>query len=107
MVEVPDYWLTFLVATVLPALVALVSKRYATASFKGVLLAALSAVTGVLTSVQMTGGELDLKVAFTNFIVAFVTAVTVHYGLLKPTGVTGSDGAIAENVPGGAGPEAK
>lgn len=103
MYEIPDYWLTFAVATVLPALVALVTSKFASSALKGVLLAALSAVAGVLTTVQANGGQFDWKVALTGFVMTFVTAVAVHYGFLKPVGVTGSDGAIQEAVPAGVG----
>ena len=103
MIQVPDLWLTFAVATVLPALVALVTSKFASSKFKGVVLAALSALTGVVTSLQATDGALDLKVAFTSFVITFVTAVAVHYGLLKPVGLTGSNGAVANAVPSGLG----
>lgn len=104
--QIPDYWLTFALATVLPALVALVTKQFASAAFKGVLLAALSAATGILTTIQANGGEFEWKTALTGFFIAFITAVVTHYGLLKPTGVTGSDGSIAAAVPGGIGSDA-
>ena len=105
MIEIPDYWLTFVIATVLPALVALITKKCRSSAFKGVLLAAVSAVAGVATSVQVAGGELEWKTALTSAIITFVTATATHYGLLKPTGVTGTDGAIATAVPGGLGQE--
>ena len=105
MIEIPDYWLTFAVATVLPALVALVTKKCSSSAFKGVALAALSAVAGIATSVQVAGGVFEWKTALTSFIITFVTATSTHYGLLKPTGVTGRDGALADAVPGGLGKE--
>lgn len=104
MVNIEEYWLTFALGTLLPALVALVTKQNAASWVKSLALAALSAVSGVLTSVAANGGQLEWKAALTSFIITFVTAVSTHYGLLKPSGVTGSEGAIAEAVPGGIGP---
>lgn len=103
MYTIDEFWLTFLVATVLPALVALVSSRVASSSVKGVLLALLSAVAGWLTSLQLTGGAFEVEAALSSVFVTFITAVSVHYGLLKPAGVTGSSGAIQRAVPGGVG----
>lgn len=103
MIEVPDYWLTFVVATVLPALVALVTSKLSSSAFKGLALAALSAAAGVVTSLQLSGGVFEWQTALTSFFITFVTATAVHYGLLKPVGVTGSNGAVANSVPGGLG----
>lgn len=103
MFTLDEYWLTFLIATALPAVVALVTRRLASSSTKAIVLALLAAVTGWLTSLQATGGEFEVKAAVVSIIVTFVTAVASHYGLLKPTGVTGSNGAVAKKVPGGIG----
>lgn len=103
MLVISDYWLTFVLGTVLPALVALVTQRCASSGLKAIVLALLAAVGGVATSIQMDGGNFDWKVALTSFIVMFVTATATHFGLLKPTGVTGTDGLIASAVPGGVG----
>src|SRR5690348_3521771 len=104
MLEISNYWLTFVVGTILPAVVALVTQRCTSSAVKAVVLAALSAVAGVVTSVQEANGQFDWKSALSLFIVTFVTATAVHFGLLKPAGVTGTDGAIASAVPGGVGP---
>jgi hypothetical protein len=38
-----------------------------------------------------------------SFALTFIASVGTHYGLLKPTGVTGTNGAIQVRVPGGIG----
>jgi hypothetical protein len=105
MIHISDYWLTFAIATVLPALVALVTKKLASSGLKAIVLAVLSAVSGILTSVAANGGDFDWKKALTSFIVSFVTASATHYGLLKPVGISGTNGVVANAVPGGIGTE--
>jgi len=103
LITIDDYWLTFLIATILPAITALVTKRFASSVYGAVILLALSVVTGWLTSLGATGGTFELKAAVVGMFVAFITAVASHFGLLKPANVTGSGGAIQEIVPGGIG----
>lgn len=105
-VTIDEFWLTFLVATVLPALTALITKRFAPGSTKALVLTALSVIAGWLTSLQATGGDFDLKAAVVAVVTTFVTAVATHYGLLQPLAVTGSSGAIQRSVPGGIGSDA-
>ena len=104
-VTIDEYWLTFLIAVVLPAVVALVTKRWASGTLKAVVLIVLSLVNGWLTSLQATGGTFEVKAAVVGFFVSFVTAVAAHYGLLNTNALalTGRDGAIARAVPGGIG----
>lgn len=102
-VTIDEFWLTFLVATVLPALTALVTKRFAPGSTKALVLTALSVIAGWLTSLQATDGDFDLKAAVVGVFTTFVTAVATHYGLLEPLAVTGSEGVIQRSVPGGIG----
>lgn len=99
-----DLWLNFLLGIGLPALVALVSNRFATHRFKALMLAALTGVTVVVQTLIENGVDFsDWQTLITRFFMTFITAVTAHYGLLKPTGVTGVDGAIPKSVPSGAG----
>jgi hypothetical protein len=102
-ITIDDFWLTFVIATVLPAVTALVVKRFASSSAGAMVLLFLSVVTGALTSIQASGGSFELKTAAVGVFVAYVTAVASHFGLLKPAGVTGSDGAIQRAIPGGVG----
>lgn len=100
--------LTLLVSVVLPALVALVTKRLASPGLKAVVLAALAALLGFLSELLdalVHAGAFDVAAAIVWWVTAFVVAVAVHYGLLKPGGITGSQGAIATAVPGGLGAE--
>lgn len=102
-ITIDDFWLTFLIATILPAVTAFVTKRYASSATGALVLLLLSVVTGWATSLQATDGVFEIKAAVTGMFVAFVTAVAMHFGLLKPANVTGSGGIIQEIVPGGIG----
>lgn len=102
-VTIDEYWLTFLLSTVLPTLVAVVTAKVASSGVKALVLIVLNLITGTLTSLYATGGELELKAAVIGFFVSFVTAVSAHYGFLKPAGVTGSEGAIQRSIPAGLG----
>ena len=60
-------------------------------------LAALSAVAGVVDALVEVGGNvpaLELNTVASTAVATFLVAVGAHFGLLKPTGVTGSAGAI-------------
>lgn len=108
-VTIDEFWLTFLVGTVLPMVVALVTNRWASSTLKALVLIVLSVVTGWLTSLQATGGTFELEAAVTSMFVAFITAVGMHFGLLQSRvlGLTGRDGAIAKGIPGGIGGDAR
>lgn len=94
-VTIDPYYLSLLVAVVLPALVALVTKRFASGAVKSLVLLFLTIVLGFVTELQNNGGgPFDLEIAIRNTVVAFVIAVAVHYGLLQPLQITGKDGAI-------------
>lgn len=100
---IPDLWLTFAIGTVLPALVAFITARWASSALKAIALAGLSVLTGVLVSIQASGGEFDWRDTLVTAFMTFSAAVFMHFGLLKPIGVTGEDGVIARAVPGGLG----
>lgn len=104
MITVPDYWLTFLISIALPMLVTLVTKQLAKKWFQGLILALLSAATGVGMSVQQAGGSFEWRAALTGFFISFITAAGINYGLLEPAKITGSTGMIAKKVPNGIGP---
>lgn len=94
LVTIDDYWLTALISVFLPMIVALITRQVASGTVKSLILLFLSAVTGTVTSWQATGGTFDLKDAVIATIMSFIVAVGMHFGLLAPTGVTGSEGAI-------------
>ena len=83
--------LALVVGLVLPALVGLVTQKVTSSRLKALLLAALSALTGLgselLTAVQ-SGSGYDFGTGVVTALGVFVLAVVTHYGLLKPTGVT-------------------
>lgn len=84
---------SLLVGVVLPALVALVTKQVASSGLKAWVLLALSAVSAVAVQVVQSGA-FNGTAAVNTFLITFVTAVAAHYGLLKPAGLTGTDGVI-------------
>lgn len=102
-VSIPVPWLNFAIGVLLPAVVALVTHRFADGTVKALVLLFLSALTGVGTQIAANNGDFDVAPAAMAVLTAFGSAVLAHYGLLKPAGVTGSEGVIARAVPGGLG----
>lgn len=97
------YWLQFLIGTGLPILVAFITKQAASSRFKAIILAALAAISSTATVIASATGAIDWKVVLSSFAITFITAVAAHYGFFKPTGVTGTDGMVANAVPNGIG----
>lgn len=97
-----------LLSVVLPSLVALVTKRWADSSVKAIVLLALTAVVGTFDVVRDNGGGFDVAEVFWDTLITFLTAVAMHFGLLAPVRVTGSDGVIQRGTAdfgvGGSGP---
>lgn len=89
--------LTMVIAPIIPIVVGLVTKAVASQSVKAIMLLALSAVTGVVDQAIANNGILT-KETIISSIMVFVIAVATHYGLLKPTGVTGTDGIIQQKT---------
>ncbi len=90
-----------IVSVVLPLLVGLVTKRVTNSGTKAVILAALSAVTGLLTELgnSMTAGvTYNLGMGIVFALAAFLVAVGMHFGIYKPTGAS----TAAQNAIGGA-----
>jgi hypothetical protein len=82
---------SMVVGVLLPILVGLVTKAVTSPSTKAILLAALSALSGFLTEfveVANSGAAFQVDQALLTWLMTFVVAVAVHYGLWKPTGVT-------------------
>ena len=98
-----SYW-NIVITMALPALVALVTKRFAPGNLKALALVFLSIVGGLVNQVIAQGGSFEVGKTLWYIVLTFGGAVLVHYGLLAPAGVTGALGAIAKNVPGGVGP---
>ena len=84
------YWLGLAISVVLPVLVGLVTTRVTSAGVKAVLLLFLTALNGFL--VELAGPHpdgWDLGTAIVLTLVSFGTAVLSHFGLWKPTGISG------------------
>ncbi|MGL5910229.1 MAG: hypothetical protein ACRCZP_09520 [Phycicoccus sp.] len=94
------------VSTLLPVIVALVTARAAESSTKALTLLALAAVSGFLTqwlAALEVGAGFDFSQALLTVLSGYIVAVASHFGLWKPTGVTGSAGVVAARVPAGIG----
>lgn len=90
-------WLTLVLGVGLPILTGLVTARVAHPGLKATILALLAAVGGIVQELYSVGGVLDgfdWSSAVADATSVFLLAVGMHYGLLRPTGVTGSDGAV-------------
>lgn len=93
----PALVIGLLVSTVLPILTGLVTTRLTSGGIKAVVLAVLSAVTGMLTELaaaMTAGAAYDLGTGLILALAAFLVAVAMYFGLWKPTTVT----AKAQNV---------
>lgn len=102
-VLIPLDVLTVILAVILPMLTALVSARFANSSVKTLVLLALTIIATGLQTVFDDGGRFEAGDFVTNAAVQFLMAVGFHFGLLKPTGVTGANGKVAQSVPAGVG----
>ena len=93
------YLIFFAISVVLPMVVALVAKSNAPSNVKAYMLLALSAVNGFGVEAYNSGGfeGFDWRVAAIGALVSFVISAGTHAGLLKPAGVTGSQGTLAQH----------
>jgi hypothetical protein len=97
------YW-NLLITMVVPAAVAAVNTRFAPGHVKALTLVGLSIVGGLLNQIVAQGGSFEVGKTLWYIAVTFAGAALVHFGLLAPLGVTGANGKIAVNLPGGLGP---
>lgn len=95
------YWLGLAVSVALPVLVGLVTTRVTNAGVKAVLLLALSGANGLLVEVAHPGPGFDFGTALVLALVSFATGVLAHFGLWKPTGISGKaqDSLVAARGP--------
>jgi hypothetical protein len=77
------------VTLVLPILVGLVTTRVTSAGVKAVLLLALTAANGFLVELGNAGSGYNVANSLFYTVVGFITAVAMHFGFLKPTGISG------------------
>jgi predicted Na+-dependent transporter len=78
-----------LVTLVLPVAVGLVATRVTSAAAKAVLLLLLTAANGFLVELGSAGSGYNVANGVFYAVTGFVTAVAVHFGFLKPTGISG------------------
>lgn len=99
-------WLNVAINVVLPIVVAVITNRAAEGWVKAVTLLILSALSGFGLSVveaYQAGAVADLGQSAFNALIGLVIAVAVHFGVWKPAGVTGADGAVQRGLPAGFG----
>lgn len=97
----PSTVVQLLIAFVLPVLVGLVTTRVTSPSTKAWLLAGLTLVTALLVELgrAITADEVfDIGVALLTVLPAFVVSVATHYGLWKPTGVSGAAQSVGRRA---------
>lgn len=83
------YWLGLAIGVVLPVLVGLVTTRVTSSGTKAVLLLFLTALNGFLVELANPGDDYQLGSAVVLWAVSFATGVLMHFGLWKPTGLSG------------------
>ena len=93
------YLLYVVISVIMPMIVALVTKADALSKYKAYWLLGLSAVNGIFVEALNSGGfqGFDWRVAVLGAVVSFAISAGIHAGLLKPTGVTGSHGALSQH----------
>lgn len=79
--------LSLFVGTVLPILVGIVTTRATHPGTKAILLALLSAVSGLLTEYLANTSGFNWTAAALTWLATFLVAVATHFGVWKPTGV--------------------
>lgn len=92
--------LAFVGATVIPMLTALITKAQASARFKALTTLALAIVGSIVESAIAHGGAIDVETTAVTFVMTYISAIGLYYGLLKPTGAAP---AVQAAVPGGIG----
>ena len=88
------------IGTALPILVALVTAQLAPKPLKTVVLMFLATIITVGQEL-LAAGSFEVKEALLKFALLFLTSVGLHFGLLKPIGVTGQNGIVQQATPGG------
>lgn len=99
----PVQLLQLLTSTILPLLVALVTKRDTNAQRRAILLAALSVVSSFLAAMLaalQAHTPFDLIGALIAAVMSFVIAAGLHYGLWTHTGIPATLQAIGSPAPG-------
>lgn len=90
---------SILIGTVIPILVALVTRSTARPGLKAVVNLALSALSGFGTE-YINSANFVWQQALLTTVVTFVVSVATYYGLWKPTNVAGSSSSAARAITG-------
>lgn len=85
LMEIDQNTLNLLISVLLPFAVALVTKKVADRSVKGLMLAVLSGVTAALSAAAMNKGVLSQETLYLG-IQNFVVSTATYFGLWEPTG---------------------
>lgn len=80
--------LTFIVATLIPVLTAMVTRTSASSKVKAITTLTLTVIAVAIERLITVNGVVNLKTFLANLAVTWFIAITTYYGLLKPTGVT-------------------
>lgn len=80
--------LTFIIATAIPILTAILTKSTANSSVKSVVTLTLALIATAIQRIVTANGVVNLRTAGSTFVVTWIIAIATYYGLLKPTGVT-------------------
>ena len=96
-------YIGFVISAVLPAITALATHRLASSRYKALVLAVLSVAAGAGQQILAAHGTFIPSQLAAWSATTFLSSVAAHYGLLKPTGLTGSQGILARSLPGGLG----
>jgi predicted Na+-dependent transporter len=99
-------WLSLAINVLLPIVVALVTSRVAGGAVKALVLLVLSALASYLVAILASveaGTAVDWSQTTFTALVGLVVAVSSHFGVWKPTGLTGADGVIQTKAPAGIG----
>lgn len=84
------YWLGLAISVVLPVLVGLVTTRVTSGGVKAVLLLALTAANGFLVELSQASDGYSIGTAVILWGASFAIGVLTHFGLYKPTGISGA-----------------
>lgn len=98
--------INFAVAFLIPLFVNIVTNSQASERFKTVFVLLTTAIVGALTPF-LTGvqslGDANWWLILFSVVQVWMTSIATHYGFWKPAGVTGTEGAISNRLPGGVG----
>lgn len=89
--------LTFIVATAIPILTALITKANASSAVKAITTLTLTVIASAVQYAIDVNGVVNLRSFLGNLAVTWIIAIAVYYGLLKPTTTTEKFAAVAPN----------